>query len=75
MKTKILASLRLRRKTSHLFGIDLGYSKPGEIRISMIDYIKEMIQAFPDQKELDKKVNTPVAVHLFQTKETNKLSQ
>ena len=56
-------------------GIDLDFSKPGEVSLSMINYVKEMLEAFPDQGEINKKATTPAAPHLFQVRDTKKLDK
>ena len=53
----------------------MDYSVPGEISISIIDYVKEMIKAFPEQEELNKKANTLAAAYLFQTRDASKLTE
>ena len=44
-----------RRKKHTYLGIDLDYTKPGEVSLSRIKYVKEMLEAFPDQEEISKK--------------------
>ena len=38
----------------------------------MIKYVKEMVEAFPNQEEIKKKATTPAAPHLFQVREVKK---
>ena len=51
----------------------MDYSKPREVSLSMINYVKKMVEAFPDQGELNKKVTTPATLHLFQVRDIQKL--
>ena len=44
-------------------GIDVEYMDSGEVKISMVDYLKEALLAFPE--DCNKKVHTPAAEHLF----------
>ena len=53
----------------------MDYSKPGEVSLNMINYIKEMVEAFLDQGELNKKATTPAALHLFQIRDIQKLDK
>eukprot|EP00957_Ditylum_brightwellii_P171293 13039681-Ditylum_brightwellii.AAC.1 len=52
-----------RRKIHDYLGMVLNFSKKGEVRISMIDYIKETIEDFPEA--IEGTVATPAADHLF----------
>ncbi len=44
-------------------GMDDDFSKVGEIRVTMINYLKEVISEFP--KQINGSVTSPVADHLF----------
>ena len=54
--------------------VDLDYIKPGEISLSMINYIKEMLDTFPKQQKINKKIVAQVATYLFEVRETTKLN-
>ena len=63
---KDIGKLKAAQGKKHTYlGIDLDYSKPGEVSLSMINYVKEMLEAFPDQGEINKKATTPAALHYF----------
>ena len=36
-----------RRKNQNYLGMDLNFSVPGEVRVTMVDYIKKVIADFP----------------------------
>ena len=51
--------------------MNLHYSAPGKVKIEMVDYVKKMVEDFPHQKKLGtNEIQTLVAKHLFQTRET-----
>ena len=55
-----------RGKVHDYLGMSLEYTIKGEVKITMIPYIKEMIQDFREHNtRLDKKENTPSADFLF----------
>ena len=54
-----------RGKRHVYLGMTLDYSTPGEVKIDMVDYVKEMINDFP--MDLDGKVATVSNEHLFDT--------
>ena len=75
-KEKDIGKLKAARGKKHTYlGIDLDYSKPGKVSLSMIKYVKEIIEAFPNQEEIKKKATTPAAPHLFQVREVKKLDK
>lgn len=47
--------------------MDLDFSLSGEVKISMILYVKNILKDFP--KELENSIATPAADHLFQVQE------
>ena len=52
------------RGTKHIYlGMLLDFSTPGQVKIDMTDYVKDMIEEFP--MELDGKAATPANDHLF----------
>jgi hypothetical protein len=53
-----------RGKVHHDLGMTLNFSKPGEVTVSMIDYIKGILHDAP--KEMRGSAATPAANHLFQ---------
>ena len=52
-----------RGKRHVCLGMTLDYSTPGEVKVDMIDYVKDMIEDFPI--ELNGKVATVSNEHLF----------
>ena len=50
-------------------GMDIEFKGDGEVKILMIDYLKESIEAFPEDCTTANKVNTPAASHLFEVNE------
>ena len=61
-----LADVTGTRGKRHVYlGMTLDYSTPGEVKVDMVDYVKEMIDHFP--VELDGKVATVSNEHLFDT--------
>ena len=52
-----------RGKRHVYLGMTLDYSNPGEVKIDMTDYVKSMIEEFPE--ELKGKVATPANDHLL----------
>ena len=60
------------RGTRHVYlGMTLDYSTPGEVKVDMVDYVKEMIDEFPS--DLDGKVATVANEKLFDTSRGKKL--
>jgi hypothetical protein len=53
-----------RGKVHDYLGMTLDFSKPGEVTITMIDYIKSILHDAP--KEMRGRAATPAANHLFQ---------
>jgi hypothetical protein len=58
-----------RGKVHDYLGMTLDFSKPGEVVVTMINYIKGILHEAP--KEMRGKAATPAAHHLFQINETN----
>ena len=56
-----------RGKRHNYLGIDLDYSSPGKVKISMIKYLHKIIQGFPEV--IKGGAATPAADHLFQVRE------
>ncbi len=54
-----------RRKVYTYFGIKLDYTNPGEVKVSMMDYLKETIASFPEM--VNRSVIFPAGDHLFET--------
>ena len=52
------------KKHVHL-GMTLDYSVPGQVKVDVTDYVKSMIEDFP--QDLDGKATTPANDHLFDT--------
>ena len=58
-----------RGKVHKYLGMTLDYSISGKVQIKMLDYIKEMINAFPE--EITRETNTPAGAHLFNVRKNN----
>ena len=56
-----------RGKRHGYLGMDLDYSVPGKVKTSMIKYLHNIIQGFPEV--IKGGASTPVADHLFQVRE------
>ena len=56
--------------------MNLDYSKPGEVKIERIDYVRKMIEEFPYSKGMGAtKIQTPVAKNSFQTRDCTNVSK
>ena len=63
-----------RGKIHDYLGINLDYTIKGEVKITMISYIKEMIQKFCEHDpNPDKKEKTPAAEFLFKVDDESRL--
>ena len=61
-------------KVHDYLGMNLDYTIKGEVKNTMILYIKEMIQDFREHNpSLDKKANTPAAEFLFKLDDESRL--
>jgi hypothetical protein len=58
-----------RGKIHDYLGMRLDFSKPGEVTVTMIDYIKSVLHDVP--KEMRGRAVTPAATHLFQVNSVN----
>ena len=58
-----------RGKVHDYLGMTLDFSKPGQVTVTMIDYIKTVLSEIPD--EMIGTAATPAANHLFTTNDTN----
>ena len=56
-----------RRKVHEYLGMDLNFSIPGKVRISVINYIKELLAGLPG--DMDGEAPTPASAHLFEISE------
>ena len=64
MKGIYVKNMPVVRGKDHTYvGMDLDYSSPGEVIISMDSYITELIDEFPE--EMMKIINMPGGNHLF----------
>ena len=71
---KNIGELKTVRGKLHTYlGMTLDYRTLGEVKLSMLDYVKEVINAYPYPNELKKPVTTLAADHLFKIRETKKL--
>ena len=63
-----------RGKIHDYLGMNLDYTIKGRVKITMIPYIKEMIQDFREHDPSpDKKANTPAAEFLFKVDNESRL--
>ena len=53
-----------RGKHHEYLGMDLDFSNKGEVKISMIPYVKKMLKEFPI--DINSSAPTPAALHFFQ---------
>jgi hypothetical protein len=60
-----------RGKLHEYLGMTLDYTVPGEVKITMIKYVQEIIQLFSEHDHSNSTAKTPAAEHLFKV---NKLS-
>ena len=58
-----------RGKVHEYLGMTLDYSTPGEVKITMIPYVKEMVKLFEQYDPTEKTATTPAADHLFQVRD------
>jgi hypothetical protein len=56
-----------RGKVHDYLGMVLDFSKPGELTVDMVDYIKTVIAGMP--KDMEGKAKTPAGTHLFKVNE------
>ena len=56
-----------RGKHHTYLGMNLDFSTAGKVKINMTDYVKNMLEEFPENTS--KKATTPAAQHLFKTRE------
>ena len=50
-------------KKHEYLGMQLDYSEPGEVKLKMIDYVKEILEYFPE--EITGNVASPTGSQLF----------
>lgn len=60
-----------RGKIHDYLGMTLDFSSEGEVKIKMVDYVKKMVEAFPEESELI--ATTPAALHLFEVRDDVKV--
>ena len=60
-----------RGKVHTYLGMDLDFSVDGEVRLTMVPYLQEILDEFPD--DWGKPVSTPAANHLFDEQEDSVL--
>ena len=61
------------RKIHDYLGMQLDFSMPGEVEVTMIPYVKEIVTLFEQNDNLKKTVKTPASEHLFKTCEDAKV--
>ena len=76
MYGKLGAVTRTRGKIHEYLGMRLDYTRNGEVRIDMTDYVKKMLQEFPEEDLKGPEVSTPWNENLFKVHPSSpKLSQ
>ena len=58
-----------RGKTHDYLGMDLDFGTVGEVKVKMINYVKDMLESFPFAKQIQKAVTSPAADNLFRIDE------
>ena len=58
-----------RGKTHEYLGMTLDFTIKGQVKITMIPYVKEIVELFKKHDDSDRHANTPAAEHLFQINE------
>ena len=53
-------------QTTQILGMWMDYSKRGEVKISMEDYLRKVLDNF--REEMTGRVETPAATHLFEVR-------
>ena len=56
-----------RGKIHDFLGMTLDFTTPGKVKINMIEYVKKMVEDFPEQD--DTTATTPAANHLFDVRD------
>ena len=56
-------------KVHEYLSMTLNFSTPGEVKLMMLPYIKEIIALFQKYDNTDRVMKTPAAQHLFQVRE------
>ena len=47
----------------------LDYTTKGEVVVSMLDYVQEVIDSFPNKEEIKRHVKTPATKHSFEVRD------
>jgi hypothetical protein len=58
-----------RGKVHEYLGVTLDFTIPGEVKITMIPYVKEIVQLFTEYDNSESIAATPAAEHLFQVRD------
>jgi hypothetical protein len=65
-----------RGKIHEYLGMTLDFTVPGEVKVTMIPYVKEIVQQFAEFDDSDSTAATPAAEHLFKVNdETTPLTE
>ena len=65
---KLFGKLVTRRGKKHTYlGMDLDFTESGSVKVSMIDYLKELIVDFP--VEIEDSIGTPIGTNLLEINE------
>ena len=57
-----------RGKVHDYLGMTLDFSSEGKVKINMTEYVKKMVEAFPEKR--DSEALTPAALHLFEVRDS-----
>jgi hypothetical protein len=61
-----------RGKVHKYLDMTLDFNTPGEVKITMIPYVKEILKLFTEHDKSEPTANTPAAEHLFKVNEDTK---
>ena len=70
MLESIYGPVSVERGTKHTYlGMDLHFTKEKEVKVSMVHYLEEVVEEFPEDLAF-KRAKTPAASHLFEVNES-----
>jgi hypothetical protein len=61
-----------RGKIHEYLGMTLDFTVPGEVKITMIPYVNEIVKLFSEYDNSEYIANTPAAEHLFKINDNTK---
>ena len=69
---ELIGAVKVNRGKVHDYlGMKLDFSTPGEVKLDMKEYVKSMIEFFPEERK--NTATTPAALHLFEVREDVKV--